>query len=319
MKSMKILLTILFACVTVQFASAFDTPTTPGSRAGPFDTAPPKPVGPRPAPADSDAPKAAAPKTPTPTPTPNTAAPTSSNEYPLGPGDTLKITVYNNPDLTTEAQISESGTINFPLLGDIKIGGLSKVEAEKMIARELVKKKYLNTAQVNLLVTTYRATQASVLGEVKAPGKYTIFPSSTITDLLAQAGGITPEGSRVVTLVQQTPDGKQVSKEINLDAVLSSGEIGSNLMVKNNDIVYVTKAPLFYIYGEVRKPGAYRLEPNMTVRQALSVGGGLTVRGTERGMTINRKVANGAVSTMDANAATTVKENDVINVAESWF
>lgn len=188
-----------------------------------------------------------------------------------------------------------------------------------MLAQELVKRKYLNTAQVNVLVTSYRAAQASVLGEVNAPGRYTIFPSSTITDLLAQAGGTTAEGSRVVTLVQQSPDGKQVSKEINLDSVLSSGEIGANLQVKNNDIVYVTKAPLFYIYGEVRKPGAYRLEANMTVRQALSVGGGLTVRGTERGMTINRKTTNGAVSTMDANAATVVKQDDVINVAESWF
>lgn len=245
--------------------------------------------------------------------------PNTATEYPLGPGDIVKITVYNNPDLTTEAQISESGTINFPLLGDIKLGGLSKVAAENMLSRELVKRKYLNTAQVNVLVTNYRALQASVLGEVKAPGKYTIFPQSTITDLLAQAGGIAPEGARVVTLVHQTPDGKQVSREIDLDAVLSSGEVGANLLVSNNDIIYVTKAAVFYIYGEVRKPGAYRLEPNMTVRQALSVGGGLTVRGTERGLKINRKDTSGGVATVDANAATVVKENDVINVAESWF
>ena len=254
-------------------------------------------------------------------PSPNApnVVPNSATEYPLGPGDVVKITVYNNPDLTTEAQISESGTINFPLLGDIKLGGLSKVAAENMLSRELVKRKYLNTAQVNILVTNYRALQASVLGEVKAPGKFTIFPQSTITDLLAQAGGITPEGSRIVTLVQQTQDGKQVSREINLDSVLASGEVGANLPVKNNDIIYVTKAPMFYIYGEVRKPGAYRLEPNMTVQQALSVGGGLTVRGTERGLKINRKQAGGTVTTMEANAATLLKENDVITVAESWF
>jgi polysaccharide export outer membrane protein len=248
-----------------------------------------------------------------------TMAPNSATEYPLGPGDIVKITVYNNPDLTTEAQVSESGTINFPLLGDIKLGGLSKVAAENMLSRELVKRKFLNTAQVNVLVTNYRALQASVLGEVKAPGKFTIFPQSTITDLLAQAGGITPEGSRIVTLVQQTADGKQVSREIDLDSVLASGEVGANLPVKNNDIIYVTKAPMFYIYGEVRKPGAYRLEPNMTVQQALSVGGGLTVRGTERGLKINRKQAGGTVTTINANAATVLKENDVVTVAESWF
>ncbi|MGH8718076.1 MAG: polysaccharide export protein EpsE [Burkholderiales bacterium] len=319
----EIFVVMVLAC-GVQFVSAFDRPTNPAPGSSPADTAAPKGATPRAGPTDNAAPRDAAPKTGAPAaPKPSAPlpanAPNSATEYPLGPGDQLKITVYNNPDLATEAQISESGTINFPLLGDIKIGGLSKVEAEKMLARELVKRKYLNTAQVNVLVTSYRALQASVLGEVKAPGKFTIFPSSTITDLLAQAGGITVEGSRVVTLVQQTSDGKQVSKEINLDSVLASGEIGANLLVKNNDIIYVTKAPLFYIYGEVRKPGAYRLESNMTVRQALSVGGGLTVRGTERRLTINRKGTNGSVSTMDANAATVVKENDVINVAESWF
>src|SRR5688572_17939203 len=275
MKRVLMIFTMMFmSCAAAQFAAAFDTPTNPASKAG-IDTPPQKPAAPPAAPdtAPSKAPASKAPKATGPAAPSTTApaapsttapaapsiAPNSASEYPLGPGDTLKITVYNNPDLATEAQISESGTINFPLLGDIKIGGLSKVEVEKMLARELVKRKYLNTAQVNVLVTSYRALQASVLGEVKAPGKYTIFQSSTITDLLAQAGGITPEGSRVVTLVQQTPDGKQVSKEINLDSVLASGEIGANLQVKNNDIIYVTKAPLFYIYGEVRKPGAYRL------------------------------------------------------------
>jgi polysaccharide export outer membrane protein len=292
-------LLLLFVLIIAQPSWAADPAKNPASRPAAPEKSPPPAAN---APANAPA-----------------VVPTSPAEYPLGPGDAVKITVYNNPDLTTEAQISESGTISFPLLGDVRLGGLSKVAAENMLARELVKRKFLNAAQVNILVTNYRALQASVLGEVKAPGKYTIFPQSTITDLLAQAGGITPEGSRIVTLVQQTQDGKQVSREINLDSVLASGEVGANLPVKNNDIIYVTKAPMFYIYGEVRKPGAYRLEPNMTVQQALSVGGGLTVRGTERGLKINRKEPNGTVRTMDANASTVIKENDVISVAESWF
>lgn len=242
----------------------------------------------------------------------------AASEYPLGVGDVVKITVYNNPDLTTEAEISETGTISFPLLGDVKIGDLTKRAAETMLAETLVKKGYLKTAQVNILVTTYRSLQASVLGEVKNPGKYSIDTASTITDLLAQAGGITSEGSRVVTLIQQQ-GGIQKKREIDLGNVLASGEAGANLVVNNNDIVYVSKAPVFYIYGEVREPGAYRLEPNMTLRQALSVGGGLTVRGTERGLTIDRKGADGTVVTMDATPTSVVEEGDVVQVPESWF
>lgn len=242
----------------------------------------------------------------------------AAGEYPLGAGDVVKITVYNNPDLTTEAQISETGTISFPLLGDVKIGGLSKRAAETMLAETLVNAGFLEAAQVNILVTTYESLQASVLGEVKNPGKYTIDTASTVTDLLAQAGGITSEGSRVITLIQQQ-GGKQKKREIDLGNVLASGEADANLVVNNNDIIYVSKAPVFYIYGEVRNPGAYRLEPNMTLRQALSVGGGLTVRGTERGVEIDRKGADGTVVTVDATAASVVDEGDVVRVPESWF
>ena len=79
------------------------------------------------------------------------------------------------------------------------------------------------------------------------------------------------------------------------------------------------RAPLFYIYGEVQRPGAFRLEKDMTVMQALSVGGGLTARGTEKGIRVNRRGADGKVSTLESTLTDTVMENDVIFVRESWF
>ena len=95
--------------------------------------------------------------------------------------------------------------------------------------------------------------------------------------------------------------------------------MSGNVAVANGDIIYVPRARIFYIYGEVQKPGAYRLEPGMTVMQALSVGGGLTVRGTERGLRLHRRDPGGAVKTIEPELTDTIRENDVVFVRESLF
>ena len=117
-----------------------------------------------------------------------------AQEYPLGPGDIVKISVYNNPDLATEAQISQTGTISFPLVGEVKIGGLSRGDAEKAIAKSLADGGFVPNAHVNMLVTEYRSQQVSVIGEVNTPGKYPINQKVTLTDLIAIAGVISPKG-----------------------------------------------------------------------------------------------------------------------------
>ncbi|MFZ5510858.1 MAG: SLBB domain-containing protein, partial [Pseudomonadota bacterium] len=94
---------------------------------------------------------------------------------------------------------------------------------------------------------------------------------------------------------------------------------GASLLVGNEDIIYVPPAPVFYVYGEVQKPGAYPLAPNMTVRQALSIGGGLTVRGTERGLRVTRRGSNGELRTVEVGPSDPVKEGAVIRVKESLF
>lgn len=247
------------------------------------------------------------------------AAHAANEEYKLGPGDVVKVTVYNNPDLTTEAQIAEDGAISFPLVGKVVLGGLSKNAAEARIAKLLTDGNFLKQAQVNLLVLQYRSQQASVLGEVNKPGKYPIGAVATVTDLIAQAGGINEKGSQVVHVIRRGKDGVKTKEEIDLQKVFAGGEAGASLLVGNEDIIYVPPAPVFYVYGEVQKPGAYPLAPNMTVRQALSIGGGLTVRGTERGLRVTRRGSNGELRTVEVGPSDAVKEGDVIRVKESLF
>lgn len=239
-------------------------------------------------------------------------------DYRLGPGDVVKVTVYNNPDLTTEAEISRSGRISFPLIGEAAIGGLTRSEAEKAIAASLGAGGFVPDAHVNLLVSNYRSQQISVMGEVHRPGKYPINQTVSITDLLAAAGGITPKGSSVITIIRKDQQGGSKRYQLDVKAVFS-GDMSKNVLLGNDDIVYVPPVSVFYIYGEVRQPGAYPLVPDMTVRQALSVGGGLTVRGTERGIRVERRDQNGKTRTIRTQLTDKLRENDVLYVPESWF
>lgn len=240
-------------------------------------------------------------------------------EYPLGPGDIVKITVYNNPDLTTEAEISQNGSISFPLVGEVKVGGLSRAEAEKVISASLGNGGFVPNAHVNMLVLQYRSQQVSVIGEVNKPGKYPINQQLTLTDLIAMAGGISPKGGDRVSIIRKDGNGKTVQYEVDFKNVLAGGNPAKNVRIDSDDIIYVAPAPMFYIYGEVRQPGAYPLSADLTVRQALSLGGGLTPRGSERGIQIDRKGPNGQVTTRRARLTDRLRPDDVVQVPEGWF
>jgi polysaccharide export outer membrane protein len=242
----------------------------------------------------------------------------ADNDYRMGTGDVLRITVYGQPDLTTEARVGESGSITFPLIGDVKLAGVTPAQGETEIAQRLKKGGFIVEPFVSLNVVQYRGQQVSVLGRVNRPGKYPMEKISRVSDALALAGGIIPDGADVITLVRER-DGKTEYREIDVVALFKPGGEAANELVQDGDVINVARQPMFYIYGEVQRPGAFRLEQNMTVVQALSMGGGITPRGTQRGIKIMRRDAKGVMQKLDAELADPVKKDDVIYVKESLF
>ncbi|MBU1395049.1 MAG: polysaccharide export protein EpsE [Gammaproteobacteria bacterium] len=242
----------------------------------------------------------------------------ADNDYRMGTGDVLRITVYGQPDLATEARVGDSGNISFPLIGDVKMAGVTPAQGETEIAQRLSKGGFINEPFVTLNVVQYRGQQISVLGRVNRPGRHTLEKVSRVTDVLALAGGIAGDGADTVTLVR-TRDGKPEYRDIDMIALFQPGGEASNEMVQDGDIVNVARQPMFYIYGEVQRPGAFRLEQNMSVVQALSMGGGVTARGTQKGLKIMRRDASGELQQLDASLADPVKKDDVIYVKESLF
>jgi polysaccharide export outer membrane protein len=243
----------------------------------------------------------------------------AADEYLLGAGDSVRITAYNNPDLTTEAKIAEDGSVSFPLIGRVVLGGITKPAAEQQLAKLLTDGGFLRQATINIAITEYRSQQVSVLGAVTRPGKYPISMATTAMDVLSEAGGIAPTGSWVIRLIQHDHDGKSVEREIDLNQLVASGSANVDLSVHNGDVIFVAAQPVFYVYGQVQKPGAYPLQRDMTIRQAIATGGGLTLRGTERGLSVSRRNPAGAVEIHKAKLTDPLLAGDVVQVKESLF
>ncbi len=244
----------------------------------------------------------------------------AADDYKLGPGDIVKITVFDYPDLSTEERVSESGTISFPLLGKLAVGGLSTDGTRNLIASDLESQGFIKQAHVTVLVTKFESRQVSVIGEVNKPGKYPLEKASTIVDLLSMAGGVNAEGGDKAILIRPAKEGRKETKtDIDLYALFQGSE-SKHLDVRDGDIIYVPRAPVFYVYGEVQRPGKIRLEHNMTVTHAISAAGGLTPKGTENGIKLKRRDGQGVMQPIDdVDLDEQVKPDDILYVRESWF
>jgi polysaccharide biosynthesis/export protein len=240
-------------------------------------------------------------------------------EHLLGPGDVIRVNVFQSPELSLETRINEQGQITFPLIGAVTVGGLSVPAAEQRIAKALRDGKFVLNPQVNILVMQIRSAQVSVLGQVGKPGRYPIEQAgSKVSEMIAAAGGVVPGASDIVNLTG-IRNGRQVKVDIDLPAILQAGKVELDTVVQNGDILYVDRAPMIYVYGEVQRPGVARLERGMTVMQAIAQSGGLTQRGTTRGLRIHRRDASGTVKIIQPGMNDPVERDDVIYVRESVF
>jgi polysaccharide export outer membrane protein len=244
----------------------------------------------------------------------------SSADYVLGVGDVVRITVYQNPDLSLETRINEGGTVSYPLLGTVKLGGLSITDAEKKIATGLKDGNYLKQPQVTMLLMSGKSNQVSVLGLVNRPGRYPLEAgSSKLSEVLAVAGGIVAGSGSDVVVVSGLRGGKPFRKEIDFPKVFASTGSEDDFGLENGDSIWVDRAPQIYMYGEVQRPGAQILLRDTTLLQALASAGGLTLRGTERGIRIHRRDESGQTKVIQLDMNDKLKANDIIYVKESLF
>ena len=251
---------------------------------------------------------------------PAPATPTPPNaDYRLGPGDAIGVQVFQSPDLSVDARVSENGVISYPLVGSVQLGGLSISEAEQKIADALRSGGFVRSPQVNIILRQVRGNQVAVLGQVNRPGRFPLETVNTrVSDMLAAAGGVTPGGDDVLILTGQR-QGQAFRRVIDIPGLFLNQKPEEDVVLAGGDTLYVSKAPVFYIYGQAQRPGPYRIERGMTVMQALAQGGGPTARGSQNRLMLHRRDAAGKVIETVPQLTDTVRPEDVIYVRESIF
>ena len=240
-------------------------------------------------------------------------------DYRLGPGDAIGVQVFQNPDLSVDARVSENGVISYPLVGSVQLGGLSIADAEQKIADALRSGGFVRSPQVNIILRQVRGNQVAVLGQVNRPGRFPLETFNTrVSDMLAAAGGVTPGGDDVLILTGQR-QGQAFRRVIDIPGLFLNQKPEEDVVLAGGDTLYVNKAPVFYIYGQAQRPGPYRIERGMTVMQALAQGGGPTARGSQNRLMLHRRDATGKVIETVPQLTDMVRPEDVIYVRESIF
>ena len=238
----------------------------------------------------------------------------------LGPGDSVSISVYGQPDMNATVAVNDDGTIPVALAGPVMVKGLSPSAAAQAVEKALRDGMILNHPQVTLTLLASRSQRVSVLGEVGAPGRYPIESSTTILDLLASAGGAKESASSVVYLLRTESDGTVSRLPINLTKVneaITRG--GQTQALKGGDSILVPKADHYYIYGEVAQPNVYKLEPGLTVLEAIVRAGGVTPRGSNSRMELQRKGPDGKKLTRKAKPDDELQPDDILRIKERIF
>jgi polysaccharide export outer membrane protein len=252
---------------------------------------------------------------------------TKNPTYVVGPTDVLSIRVFDEPSLTCDCTVDADGSITFPLVGRVAVGGKTIRETETILTT-LLRQDYVRRAQVSVEVKNYRSRSIYVLGEVRTPGKYSIDAEVTLLEVIANAGSLTSgAGNTIIVQRQKDPTapvtgpaipGQNTGVEIMRISYddLKEGRLGQNITLQDGDTLFIPEAERFFVTGFVRTPGVYVLKQNMSVQQAIAQAGGLTERGTLRRLKILRKDKDGKETEIDAKATDIVKPNDTIKVSQ---
>lgn len=229
----------------------------------------------------------------------------------IGPGDEGDMSVYGMPEMLTHFRVGADGEVNLPLIGTVKIAGMTANDAEAAIAKRYEDGGYLKSPQITVMVKDYTTQGVSVMGEVNRPGVYSPLAARRLFDLFLAAGGLSPRASRTITV--QHADDKQRPDTITLSADLMATP-ETNVSLKPGDSVIVARAGVVYVIGEVNRPGEFVISAgsNMTALQVLAMAAGPSRFASLSKVKLMHKTADGfSTSEVDLKKIMDSKSKDV--------
>lgn len=240
-----------------------------------------------------------------------------AEDYIVGPGDVLKITVYDHDDLKTTVRVTDDGFISMPLLGQVKVQGMKTTDITNEL-KKLLANGYIVNPQVNVFIEEFRSKKAVVLGNVNKPGLVEIRGETNFLEILSQAGGL-KEGAGDNATIKRVKGDKQEILVLSLKSLVEGGDLKQNISIHDGDTIYIPEGGKCYVTGEVTKPNGYPCDQDATVLKLITLAGGFTGKASKSGIHIVR-IVNGQKTTLDdVELDTPVLADDIIVVPESFF
>lgn len=248
------------------------------------------------------------------------ACPSMAQDYVIGEGDVVKITIYDHDDLTQTVRVNGDGTIMLSLLGQIKVGGLSVAKASKKVAA-LYADGYLVNPQVNIFIEEFRSGKATILGQISKPGLYELRHHTTLLELISTAGGLTDNAGNIATIKRRNSETNKSENIITIDLrqLVEKGDTTLNIPIETGDNIYIQKANLVYVSGEVKKPGVYKCTDGTSIIKAITLAGGFTDKAAPSKVKLIRKLGGQERVLEKVNMDLLVGSDDIIVVPESFF
>ena len=242
----------------------------------------------------------------------------------------LTISIYDHSDLTGDFTVSNDGAIVFPLLGQIKVAGLSIPSTTKMITN-LLEKDYLYSPIVDVSVKEYKSKKVRIIGGVEKPGIYYLDGPTRLFDLLATAEGISPQigevtdgqKAHIARLVKGNGSNasnfeKVTTFSVDLHQLLVEGNNETNIYLQDGDVIYIPRVHSIHVTGQINSPGSYTYEGGMTVLKAITLAGGLTTKASKKTIVIKR-IENGKVIKIKTRMADLLQPEDIVEVPLSFW
>jgi polysaccharide export outer membrane protein len=251
-------------------------------------------------------------------------------EHTLGPGDVLRVSVYDNPDLSQEVTIEADGAFSYPLIGRVQAAGLTVRQLENLLAQRFAD-GYLVSPQLAVTVTQHKSQQVYVMGAVSKPGPYALQRQTTLLEALSAAGGPTAEAGLEVILTHAADkqalssgtsagsaaaNGQPVMR-VSLEQLMAGG-VPQSITLQDRDVIYVPEGAFVYVTGEIQRPGRVRLEKDTTIQKVVTLSGGFTKFAATKSMTVQRMV-NGKRQEFQAGPNDLLQAEDVVVVRPSLF
>ena len=251
--------------------------------------------------------------------------------YSLGPGDVIDIAVFQVSELNRKARISGDGYIMVPLIGEVYAEGLTTSQLEDELRTKLAE-NYLHNPQVSVFIEEFRSHQVSVSGAVNQPNIYEIQRAQNVLEMLAMAGGLSPDAGPQVYVTrfvmnEESGSKERVSTVIKLDTLLTSNDPRLNILLRAGDSINVPKAGVVFVEGAVNSPGAYQIKGDMNVLKAIAVAGDIKFEAKRGNIQIFRET-NGATELIEVDLDAiksrtiddvTLYDGDIIVVPDNKF